>query len=174
VLDVFHRVHREAPHVILLVAGQFASTDLERATLPLLRTPGIVRLPHLSDRDFWLAAAAVDACINLKYPAAGETSGIATRFMGIGKPVILTDSRETSRLPEDACIRIPAGAAEAESLYSHMSLLAAQPLLGPVIGARAAAHIAAEHSLAQVGECYWNVLRQGFKLTALQKEPRTK
>ena len=51
--------------------------------------------------------------------------------MGIGKPVILTESLETSRLPEDACLRIPSGAAEAESLYRHVLLLAAQPLLGP-------------------------------------------
>ena len=58
---------------------------------------------------FWTAAAAVDACINLRYPAAGETSGIAIRLMGIGKPVMVTDAEECSRFPEDACIRIPPG-----------------------------------------------------------------
>ena len=77
---------------MLLVAGQFASTDLERAVEPLLRAPGIVRLPYLEEREFWLAASAVDACINLRDPAAGETSGIAIRLMGIGKPVLLTDA----------------------------------------------------------------------------------
>jgi glycosyltransferase involved in cell wall biosynthesis len=159
VLEVFARLRAEFPHATLVVAGQFASSDLERATLPLLTAPGIVRLPHLSERDFWLAASAVDACINLKYPPAGETSGIAVRFMGIGKPVLLTDSLETSRFPEDACIRIPSGLAESESLRRHMALLASRPLLGPAIGARAAVHIAAEHSLAEAARCYWQVLR---------------
>src|SRR5262249_23175591 len=56
----------------LLVAGEFVSTDLERAVAPLLHRPGIFRLPHLPEREFWMAARAVDACINLRYPAAGE------------------------------------------------------------------------------------------------------
>jgi hypothetical protein len=43
----------------------------------------------------------VDACINLRYPAAGETSGIAIRLMGIGKPVLLTDG-EVLAFPEGA------------------------------------------------------------------------
>ena len=159
-LDVFERVRREVPNAALLVAGQFASRDLERATQPFLANPSIFRLPHVPEREFWLAASAVDACINLKYPAAGETSGIAIRLMGIGKPVLLTGSHETSRFPEDACIRIPSGVAEAESLHDFMLLLATQPLLGPAIGERARAYIAAHHSLSKVGERYWDALRE--------------
>jgi hypothetical protein len=66
--------------------------------------PAVRRLPYLPGADFWLAASAVDACINLRYPAAGETSGIAIRLMGIGKPVLVTDSPECSRFPEDAVV----------------------------------------------------------------------
>ena len=66
---------------------------------------------------------AVDACINLRYPAAGETSGIAIRLMGIGKPVLMTDRPECSRFPEDACMRIAPGVAERDSLREHMTLL---------------------------------------------------
>ena len=157
-LDVFARIRQEAPHATLLVAGQFASRDLERAAVPLLTGSNILRLPHLPESDFWMTAASVDACINLKYPAAGETSGIGIRLMGLGKPVLLTESVETSRFPDDACVRIPAGPAEAESLYSHMLMLAKQPLLGPAIGAKAAAHIAARHSLEEVGSLYLEAL----------------
>src|SRR5262249_44909083 len=102
VLEAFADVHREFPKTALLVAGDFVSSDLARAALPLLSGAGVVRLPHLAERDFWLAAGAVDACINLRYPAAGETSGIAIRLMGLGKPVLMTDSPECSRFPEDA------------------------------------------------------------------------
>jgi hypothetical protein len=90
--------------------GHFVSSDLARAVGPLLRGPGIVRLPYLVERDFWRAALAVDACINLRYPAAGETSGIAIRLMGVSKPVLLTAGEENSRYPPNqrACASSPA------------------------------------------------------------------
>ena len=141
VLTAFRELHRANPRTALLVAGEFVSTDLERAAAPLLGGPGIIRLPHLAEREFRLAASAVDACINLRYPAAGESSGIAIRLMGLGKPVLMTDSLECSRLPEGSCMRIVAGAAELESLLEHMAVVASMPETAAAIGERAAAHI---------------------------------
>ena len=92
VLDSFARVHAEMPQAGLLIAGQFVSSDLARAVAPMLDAPGVWRLPYLAEREFWLAARAVDACINLRYPAAGESSGITVRMMGIGKPVLMTEN----------------------------------------------------------------------------------
>lgn len=158
VLDVFSRVHRELPQTALLVAGQFASGDLERAARPLLSAPGVLRLPYLEEREFWLAARAVDACINLRYPTAAETSGISIRLMGLGKPVLVTEGGENARFPEDACIRIPAGLAEPDSLYHHLILLSSFPTVAAALGERAAAAIAAGHGIERVGKAYWNVL----------------
>ena len=158
VLEAFADVHRELPATALLVAGQFASSDLERAAAPLLAADGVIRLPHLSANDFWLAARAADACINLKYPAAGETSGIAVRLMGIGRPVLLTDSPECARFPEDACIRVPAGPAERDSLRAHMILLASVNGVAGAIGAHAAAHIQEHHQVEKIGKQYWDLL----------------
>jgi len=94
---------------LLSLAGRLQDGALERALHQVAARPGVIRLPYLEDREFWLAASAVDACVNLRYPAAGETSGIAIRLMGIGKPVLLTDGEACSRYPEDACIRVDAG-----------------------------------------------------------------
>ena len=69
VLDAFAELHRQMPHTALLVAGAFVSTDLERAVEPMLRAPGVVRVPYLPEPEFWLAATAADACINLRFPA---------------------------------------------------------------------------------------------------------
>ena len=55
-----------------------------QAAEPLLPLPGVVRLPFLEEDRFWLTASAVDACINLRYPLAGETSGIV-----VGNPATL-------------------------------------------------------------------------------------
>ena len=142
----------------LLVAGEFVSRDLERAVEPLLSTPGIVRLPHVPEREFWLAASGVDACVNLRYPAAGETSGIAIRLMGIGKPVMVTESEECSRFPEDACIRITAGALERESLRQHMLLLISMAETARAIGQAGAGHLRRRHRVTEISEQYWRVL----------------
>ena len=155
VLDAFGSIGRQAA---LLVAGEFVSTDLERAAHPLLSAPGIVRLPHLTEREFWTAAAAVDACINLRYPAAGETSGIAIRLMGMGKPVLVTDAEECSRFPLDACIRIAPGATERESLRQHMVLLTSMTEAARAIGQRGAGHIQSCHRVNEIAERYWKLL----------------
>jgi glycosyltransferase involved in cell wall biosynthesis len=158
VLETFHALHREIPRTALLVAGQFVSTDLARAVEPLLSAPGTLRLPYMKESEFLLAARAVNAAINLRDPPAGETSGIAVRLMGIGKPVLLTDGPEYARLPEDACLRIPAGVAERDSLWHHMVLLTSNPGVASAIGQRGAGHIRAHHRLPRIGRHYWKVL----------------
>ncbi len=157
-LPALAEVRREIPRAALLVAGRFVSSDLERAAAPLLRAPGIFRLPYLRERDFWLAAGAVDACINLRHPAAGETSGIAIRLMGLGKPVLLTGGEETARLPEDACIRIPAGVAEIDSLRRHMILVTSLSEVARAIGQRGAGHIQAHHGVQEISRRYWELI----------------
>ena len=158
VLEAFAAVHAELAGTALVIAGQFVSTDLERAMTPWFRGPGIIRLPYLEEREFWLAACAIDACINLRYPAAGETSGIAVRMMGIRKPVVVTDGEEYARIPEGACVRIAPGPGERESLRQHMVLLTSMSGVAAAIGQRGGRHIAAHHGVKEAAKHYWNVL----------------
>ena len=158
ILETFTSARRENPAIGLLVAGRFVSSELERAAGPWLADPGVLRLPHLSTHDFWLAAGVADACINLRYPSAGETSGVAIRLMGMGKPVLLTDSEENARCPEDACVRIPRGLAERDALRRHLILLTSEKAVGAAIGERAADYIRAHHALERVARSYWDTL----------------
>ena len=158
ILRAFAAARRERSAIHLLVAGDFASRDLERAVEPLLGDPSIRRLPYLDERDFWLAASAVDACINLRYPAAGETSGIVIRLMGMGKPVMVTDGPEVAAFPEPACLRIEPGVAETPAIRDHMILVASFPQVAAEIGRRGAGHIAARHSAGRAAELYWKAL----------------
>jgi len=158
VLEAFGAVHRELTATALLVAGDFVSTDLERAAEPLLASPGIIRLPYLPEPDFWLAALAVDAAINLRYPAAGETSGIVVRLMGIGKPVMVTEGPECAHFPEDAVIRIPPGLGECQSLREHMILLTSITEVARAVGLRGARHIRSYHRVDLIGRQYWDLL----------------
>lgn len=158
ILRALARARAVDSRIMLLVAGGFASTDLERSIAGRLGDPGIVRLPYLSDRDFWLWASACDACINLRYPSAGETSSIGIRLMGIGKPVLTTGVSA-----QQTAIAIEPGPAEAEHLAHWMTVLAANRGYGAEIGSRAQALIRRDHSLERVGELYWEVLTKARK-----------
>lgn len=143
----------------LLVAGDIASSDLARSVEPLLRDdPGILRIGYLEDREFWVCASAVDACINLRYPMAGETSAIAIRLMGLGKTVLVSSGEETSRFPEAACVRIDPGQAEEDMLVEYLVWLARCPGDARAIGQRAEEHIREHHAPARVANLYWRAL----------------
>jgi len=157
ILRAFDVVRRSAD-VALLVAGEFASGDLERSLRPLLQGPGILRVGYLPDADFWLYASAVDACINLRYPPAGETSGIAIRLMGIGKPVFVSDGLEVSRFPASACVRVDTGPKEEAMLSAAMCWLANAPSDAREIGRRAREYVRERHAVDTVAAAYWRAL----------------
>ncbi|HWQ52728.1 MAG TPA: hypothetical protein VN442_03525 [Bryobacteraceae bacterium] len=158
ILQAYAELRRALPQAILMVAGDFVSQDLARAAAPLLAAPGVVRTPWLEPSAFRVAAAAGDACVNLRYPAAGETSGITVRLMGLAKPVILTTADENRRYPDSACLRVDPGPSEPAMLWHHMVLVARFPLLAREIGAHAAAHIAQHHDAGRAAELYWKTL----------------
>ncbi len=158
VLKAFDEVRRQAVDAVLVLAGEFISSDLARAVGPFMNRPDIRFIGARSDRDFWRLAAASDACINLRYPAAGETSGITIGLMGMGKPVVVTESEEVSRFPAGSCLRVDHAVAEKDELVQYMMLLARSGGLDGEIGRLAAAHIRECHSLEAVAGSYWEVL----------------
>ncbi|MGH9559681.1 MAG: hypothetical protein ACRD30_10610 [Bryobacteraceae bacterium] len=157
-LRAMHEAWNRGAPARLLVAGAFVSSDLERALAPLLRDPRILRAGYLAERDFWRYASPTDLCVNLRYPTAGESSGIAVRMMGIGKAVALTEGAEIARIPENACLRIDPGAAEEEMLAESICWLASDRRTALEIGARAARHIAAEHSADRAAALFWDAM----------------
>jgi len=158
VLRAFASTRRTHSGAKLLIAGDFASPDLPVTLGDALSLDGIVRAGYLTERDFLLHAAATDVCVNLRWPSAGETSGIAIRLMGMGKCVILSAGEESAGFPEDAVIRVDAGPAEEEMLTAFMGWLAANPDKARSIGARAAAHVREFHSVERVAGEYRRVL----------------
>lgn len=160
ILRAFEQVRKSAD-IALLVAGEFASSDLARSVEPLLKQhPRIIRIGYLPDSDFWLYASAVDACINLRYPPAGETSGIAIRLMGIGKPVLVSAGLEVSKFPDSACVKVETGPGEEAMLQAAMYWLATTPSDARAIGARAKEYVNAYHSIEAVARSYWSALEK--------------
>jgi glycosyltransferase involved in cell wall biosynthesis len=159
VLRALERAWSSGADARLLIAGRFESSDLERLLAGQLSDPRVIRTGYLPESDFWRYAAAVDLCINLRYPTAAETSGIAIRLMGIGKPVAFSDGAEIARIPDNACLRVAASPSEEEMLSAYITWLARDREAAEGIGRRAAAHIATHHSVEKVAARYWEVLR---------------
>ncbi|MEO8100822.1 MAG: hypothetical protein ABI811_24210 [Acidobacteriota bacterium] len=142
----------------LLVSGEFVSQTFSRTMEPLLERPYILCTRYLPEPDFWKYAAATDLCVNLRYPSAAESSGVAIRFMGIGKAVAFSSDPAIARFPDNACLRIDTGATEQEMLTGYICLLAQHREAAASIGRHAAAHIAREHDPEKVAAAYWDVL----------------
>ncbi len=153
VLRAFARVQDAVP-ARLLIAGQCVSRDLERALAGPLRQPGVIRLGALDAPSLALHMSLAGACINLRYPAAGETSGIAIRAMQLGLPVLLSRGPETERLPDSACVRIDAGPVEEEMLTAMMLWLAAHPAETRRIGQCARDYVRQYHAPERVASLY--------------------
>jgi glycosyltransferase involved in cell wall biosynthesis len=158
VLRAFGRVQKAGARAVLLVAGDFVSPDLEAALAPMLGSPLVIRMPYVPEPDFQAITARVDAAISLRDPSAGETSGIAIRLMGIGKPVLVSAGEEVARFPEDAVVRIDKGLAEEPMLTDYMIWLVEHPEKARGIGVRAAAHVAAHHSPELAARLYFDLL----------------
>ena len=120
--------------------------------------PGVVRLEHLPGRDLWGVMNAVDCCLNLRHPGAGETSGIGIRIMGLGKTVIFTDGPEIAKIPLNACIRVSAGLEEGAQLSAYLRMLITLPEVVREIGERASQYIRYHHSLERVADQFWETL----------------
>jgi glycosyltransferase involved in cell wall biosynthesis len=160
VLRALERAWDAAVDARLLIAGSFASSDLKRSMEARLSDPRILQVDYLPEPDFWRYAAAVDLCVNLRFPTAAETSGIAIRMMGIGKPVVFSGGQEVARIPENACLRVETGPGEEELLAAYITWLARDREAAQQIGRRAAAHIAEHHALETVAAQYWDALKK--------------
>jgi hypothetical protein len=143
----------------LLIAGA-CPEDLERGLEPVFRLPFVRRAPYTDPETFHCLIHTVDACANLRYPAAAETSGIGIELMGAGKPVIMTDGEEIARYPEACCLRIEHGPGETEALAHILVWLKERRSDARSIGARAANYLRVQHSPERVADLYWKALRQ--------------
>ncbi|HYA18862.1 MAG TPA: methyltransferase domain-containing protein [Bryobacteraceae bacterium] len=97
---------------------------------------------------------ACDIILNLRFPTVGETSGSLQRALGLGKAVIVSDVGSFSELPDDICLKVPAGhglvVQEEELIFEYLNLLVTRPDLAADMGARAKAWVERE--------CNWNVV----------------
>jgi glycosyltransferase involved in cell wall biosynthesis len=148
----------DVPYALLL-AGEFTSADYENSILRRAAGIPLVRVPHLPEEEWFELASIADICVNLRYPSAGETSGIVMRMMAMGKPVVVTHGEEVASLPAHAVVRVDHGEAEVEMLAEFLRALSRDVDLCESIGAAAREHVLAHHSINRVAKQYADAIR---------------
>jgi glycosyltransferase involved in cell wall biosynthesis len=162
-LSAFARLRERRPEAHLLLVGR-ASQRLEGLELP----PGVTREHHVSEERLWSLMAACDACISLRAPTMGETSGSAIRALTLGKPLVVSDVGWFSELPAEVALKIAPDEREVEALHAALELLASDEGLRASMGAAARGFAEREHALERVAESYAAALEQAAGGAAVQ------
>jgi glycosyltransferase involved in cell wall biosynthesis len=124
-LEAFPRVREVLPTARLVIAGRRGEHPSYPTTLRRM-----AHARHLRDSVTWATDVplatlealiqAADVVVNLRWPTAGEVSGILMRALGAGTPVICTDVPHLREWPAAFCWRIPVGAGEREALVERL------------------------------------------------------
>jgi glycosyltransferase involved in cell wall biosynthesis len=142
--------------VHLLVVGEAAPVlDLEGEA----RRAGVAGRVHVTGfvpfEDFGAAISAVDLCLNLRYPTAGETSASLLRVLAAGRPAVVSDYAQFADLPAAVAVRAPLGGdpdEEAEALAAALRGLLAEPARLRAMGEAAREHVRREHDPSAAAE----------------------
>jgi glycosyltransferase involved in cell wall biosynthesis len=134
----------------LLIVGEAAQgMDLEEEA----RSLGVAERVHITGfvpfEEFEAAIAAVDLCLNLRYPTAGETSASLLRVLAAGRPAVVSDYAQFSDLPAEVAVRVPLADDEPEQLAALLRDLLANPERLRAMGAAARQHVRTEHDPAR-------------------------
>ena len=107
----------EAPPAVNLTAEAAAAGVADRVHV-------VGFLPY---EDFEAAIAAVDLCVNLRYPTAGETSASLLRVFALGCPAVVSDFAQFADLPDAIALKVPLGDEESAALPALLGQLLAAP-----------------------------------------------
>ena len=126
VLAAFARLRETLPDARLVVAGSLAGVE------PTATFQTASRSAASSTRGtIWQLLAGATACVNLRFPTMGETSGIAIRALSAGTPLVVSDVGSFAELPDAVALKIPVGDDEVPRLAAALELLARDAGLRP-------------------------------------------
>jgi glycosyltransferase involved in cell wall biosynthesis/4-amino-4-deoxy-L-arabinose transferase-like glycosyltransferase len=161
-LRAFAELRAEHPAARLLLVGAEApgfdlAGRLERLGLD---AHGVIREPYVEEERLWALMRACDACVLLRAPTMGETSGSAIRALSLGKPLVVSDLGWFAELPDEVALKVPVGGdEEVGALVAALERLA-EPGVASRLGDAALAHVRSEHGLERVAEQYVAALEE--------------
>ncbi len=134
---------------LLLVGSASARYDAKR-----LVGEGVERIDYVDEQRLWSLMAACDACVSLRAPTMGETSGSAIRALSLGRPLVVSDLGWFAELPDAAALKVPVDEDEIAALAAALELLASSEPTQLAMSDAAREYVRREHDLGRVAEEY--------------------
>jgi hypothetical protein len=164
ILQVWAEFHARFPKSLLILIGRESANYQLEDILHELRLDDAVRVVGFAPRaTFEDYIAAADACLNLRYPTAGETSASLLRLFAAGKAVIVTRTGAYAELPDHVCAKIEPDEYEPASLYAHLEFFQQRPDVRAALGAHAYEFAAQEHTLERSASAYVDFLNAVYE-----------
>ena len=131
----------------LVIGGEVAPASRLAEQAQALGVMDRVRLlGYLPFERLQAAISAVDLCINLRYPTAGETSASLLRILALGRPAVVSDYAQSADLGDDIVCKIPVGEGEVEALVASLPPLLADTARLAAMGRIARRYVAEYHA----------------------------
>lgn len=109
---------------------------------------------------FYLYMLACDVVMNLRFPSTGELSGTLIRTLGMGKPVLVSNTGPFAEFPEHTVARIDLGSAEVEAIAGTLRLFHERPDLREAMGRYAREHVESFYKLDDEADAYMAFLEK--------------
>jgi glycosyltransferase involved in cell wall biosynthesis len=160
-LQGFRLFARDRPEARFLIVGEVQKGfPLEAHTgSSELANKIIVTGRQAMDR-FYLYMLASDVVLNLRFPSTGELSGTLIRTLGMGKPVLVSNTGPFVEFPEYTVARIDLGPPEVKEIAGTLELLARRPELRHAMGRFARKHVEETYSLHAEATAYLAFLEE--------------
>ncbi len=170
-LRAFARFAERHAEAVFVVVGE-VSKDYDMASLvPEALRPCVVLTGRPPLDAFVAYMEAADLAVNLRWPTAGESSAALYRLLGLGKPVIVTDTGSFAELPDGCVAKVPPDETEEEVLLSYLELLATDPAVRSALGANARRHVEAHHRVDRAAARHAEAIRALLAAPARPESP---
>jgi glycosyltransferase involved in cell wall biosynthesis len=160
-LEGFRIFARRHPNSRFLIVGEiqkgFPIEELKR--LPELEG-NITITGHQPMDRFYLYMLASDVVVNLRFPSTGELSGTLIRALGMGKPVLVSNTGPFAEFPEYTVARIDLGPPEVREIADTLALFARRPDLRAAMGGFARKHVEETYNLRAEAKAYMDFLNE--------------
>jgi glycosyltransferase involved in cell wall biosynthesis len=155
-VEAFGAVLERHPNAKLLLVGPASpGFDASRHV-----ADGVERIGYVEEDRLWSLMAACDACVSLRAPTMGETSGSAIRALSLGRPLVVSDLGWFAELPDDVALKVPVGEDEVAALATALELLASSEVTQRAMSDAAREYVRREHDLDRVAEEYVSALEE--------------
>lgn len=131
-LAAFEQVHREHPSANLMIAGRVDMRalvdEIEHFVNRNLLTRSVETRYEIGGNDLDRMLSSCDVLLALRWPTAGETSGLVMRAFGAGIPVITSDVPQFREFDDAFCWRVPIEASAERRELTRLMRAAANDL----------------------------------------------